>query len=145
MFHDQFQVKIWLRFYCVLFSGYFVEDQSFKLTLNKMSFRGWICTKGYIVGYVPKCLPAKREEIRTIVPKLIEILRTFGKGEPNLEKILSFLITQEVILSLLILNVRCAQQGKGRLIRHMTEIPSCSCRVLECSLLLLITLPFQGG
>lgn len=30
MFHDQFQVKIWLRFYCVLFSGYFVEDQSFK-------------------------------------------------------------------------------------------------------------------
>lgn len=33
---------------------------------------GWIWTKGYIVGYVPKWLPAKREEIRTIVLILIE-------------------------------------------------------------------------
>ena len=44
----------------------------------------WLCTK---------ILPAKREEIRTIVPKLIENLHAFGKGEPTLEKIWSFLIT----------------------------------------------------
>ena len=38
MLHDQFQVKIWLRFYCVLFSGYFVEDQSCKLTEKEKFF-----------------------------------------------------------------------------------------------------------
>lgn len=69
---------------------------------------GWIWTKGYIVGYVPKWLPAKREEIRTIVLILIENLHAFGEKEPNLEKILSFLITPEMIISLL---TGPAQQG----------------------------------
>lgn len=125
MFHDQFQVKTWLRFYCVLFSGYFVEDQSCKLTEKENFFKNefqkfywkysrWICTKGYIVGYVPKCLPAKREEIRTIVLKLIENLRTFGKREPNLEKTLSFLITQKVILFLLICGCQVCPTGKRK-------------------------------
>ena len=69
---------------------------------------------GVSIGYVPKCLPAKREEIRTIVHKVIENLRTFGKGEPNLDKIWSFLVTQEVILSLLICGCQVCPTGKRK-------------------------------
>lgn len=82
---------------------------------------GWIWTKGYIVGYVPNWLPAKREEIRTIVLILIENLHAFGKGEPNLEKILSFLITPEMIISLL---TGLPDKEQGSLLGYLTRISS---------------------
>lgn len=141
-----------MRSYCILLLGVLWRTNVVSRQESmKNDFKGlywkcsvWIWTKGYIVGYIPEWLPAKREEIRPIVPKLIEKAHSFGKEDPDLETFLTFVITQELIISLLTSPCLACQQVTRKAHWTFDSNPILLCGVLESPCVLSITLLCLG-